>query len=73
MNLEYLDDPVIIERPLWWHLKRLQYTASGYGRKIPTTKMVKLNGRLYRIYCSIYSNCGSCWIQTKEGKVFIRM
>jgi hypothetical protein len=53
------------DRPLWWHVKGLQYTASGYGKAIPTRWMVKVDGRTYRVYCSIYSNNGTCYIKRK--------
>ena len=59
-----------IDKPLWWQLKGLQYTSTGYGRKIPTTKMLKMNNRLYRIYCCIFSNNGTCYICSK-GKEYI--
>lgn len=53
------------DRPLWWHVKGLQYTASGYGKAIPTRWMVTVNGRKYRVYCSVYSNSGTCYIKRK--------
>ena len=59
-----------IEKPLWWQLKNLSYTATGYGRKIPTTKMLCMNNRLYRIYCCIFSNSGTCFI-CSQGKELI--
>lgn len=39
-ELEFMD------APLWWHEKRLSYTASGYGEKIPTRRKVKAWGPL---------------------------
>ena len=56
--------------PLWWQLAGRSYTASGYGRKIPTSKKVKATGadgreRWYRVYCTIYGNNGTCWIDRK--------
>lgn len=55
--------------PLWWHTAGLQYTASGYGRKIPTSWMVKLPGsnRWRRVYCCIWSNSGTCYVPDKAG------
>jgi len=50
------------EAPLWWQSLGLSYTASGYGRRIPTTKMVKYDGKWRRVYCCIYSNSGTCYI-----------
>jgi mRNA-degrading endonuclease HigB of HigAB toxin-antitoxin module len=53
------------EKLLWWQVKGLSYTASGYGSKIPTRWMVTVNGRKYRVYCSVYSNIGTCYIKRK--------
>jgi len=52
----------LIDAPLWWQEKGLSYTASGYGRKIPTRHKVRYKGRLRRIYCCIFSNSGTCFI-----------
>lgn len=61
--------PFIVD-PLPWQLAGRSYTASGYGRKIPTFTKVKAKGadgreRWYRVYCTIYSNNGTCWIDRK--------
>lgn len=48
--------------PLWWHDKGLSYTASGYGKRIPTRYMVRFNDKWRRVYCCIYSNAGTCYI-----------
>ena len=50
------------EAPLWWHKLGLSPTASGYGRRIPMVYMVRLNGRWRRVYCCIYGNSGTCYI-----------
>jgi hypothetical protein len=60
------------ENKLWWQKKGLMYTSSGYGSKIPTRQMLKFKGRWYRIYCIIYSNCGSIYIISKGVKYYIR-
>ena len=59
------------DAPLWWQLKGLPYTASGYGRKIPTSKMVRLPSSSVwrRVYCCIYSNIGTCYVT--QGKDWI--
>lgn len=49
------------EKPLFHHLKGLQYTATGYGSKIPTVYMIRFDNRWYRVYCRIYSNIGHCY------------
>jgi hypothetical protein len=60
-NLEDLEHK---DSLLWWQKQGLSYTASGYGRKIPTSKMVRLPGdkRWRRVYCCIYSNIGTCYV-----------
>ena len=54
---------------LWWQEKGLSYTRSGYGRKIPTSRMVKLPGsdKWRRVYCCIFSNAGTCYVPDKAG------
>lgn len=52
----------VIIKPLWWQEKGLSYTATGYGKRIPTQYMVKFNGKLRRVYCKIYSNNGTLYI-----------
>ena len=60
--------------PLWWQLQGLSYTASGYGRKIPTVHMVRLPGspRWRRVYCCIYSNAGTCYVTQGKDWIVIR-
>lgn len=48
--------------PLKHHTQGLQFTASGYGKRIPTEHMVKLNWRWRRVYCCIFSNIGTLYI-----------
>lgn len=57
------------ERPLPHHMLGLQYTASGYGNKIPTSRMVRLPGsaRWRRVYCCIHSNAGTCYVMSPAG------
>lgn len=52
---------------LWWQDAGLSYTASGYGRRIPTCYQVHVNGRWRRVYCSIRSNIGTCYIGQSIG------
>lgn len=52
------------ESPLPHHKLGLSFTASGYGSKIPTDKMVKYNGRWRRVYVRIFGNSGTAYITT---------
>lgn len=57
------------EVPLWWQKQGLSFTASGYGGKIPTSRMVKVDGRWRRVYVACYSNLGTAYIV--KGKDWI--
>lgn len=47
---------------LWWQKQGLSYTASGYGRRIPTRYKVLFNSRWRRVYVCCYSNSGTAYI-----------
>ena len=61
------------EVPLWWQKRGLQFTASGYGHKIPTRQMVKIPGvnRWRRVYCCCFSNVGTCYVEQGENWIII--
>lgn len=61
----------LIERLLPWQRMGLTYTASGYGSKIPTGYMVNYDGRMRRVYCTIYSNAGTCWFMFRGKKMIV--
>lgn len=42
---------------------------SGYGDKVPTTYMVRYENRWHRVYCRIFSNSGSLYICTRDGRI----
>ena len=58
---------------LWWQKRGLSYTATGYGSKIPTAIMVWYSGRWRRVYCTIYSNSGTCWIVVRNERQIVIM
>ena len=47
--------------------------ATGYGRKIATDYMVRLDGRgpWRRVYYTIFSSIGSHWVTFEGGKLFL--
>ena len=74
--LTYLFDldpaATIFDRPLEWQRRGLQQTASGYGRKLTSTRCVRLSdGRVRRIYVTIYSNIGTAWINLNSQSFVI--
>lgn len=61
------------DSPLPWQERGLMYTATGYGRKIPTRQMIKVNGKWRRVYCCIFSSIGTCYIGNlfaKTGTIY---
>ncbi len=50
------------DTPMWWHERGLSYTASGYGRAIPSRYMVRWEGRWRRVYVCQISNAGTAYI-----------
>ena len=67
----YSEDLEYKDAPLWHHIRGLSYTRTGYGKKIPSRKKVKFQGRWHRVYCHIISNCGSNYILSKGGRIYI--
>lgn len=59
------------ESPLWWHGKGLSYTATGYGRKIPTRYMVRIRNRWRRVYACQLGNAGTCYIGKPDAWEYI--
>ena len=59
----------LVESPLWFHRRGLMQTATGYGRKLTTEWKLRYNGRLYRIYCCIFSNSGTYYICSKGKEI----
>ena len=51
--------------PMAHHLAGLNWTASGYGARIPMPYMVQVHGKWRRVYCRIYSNIGTLFIGRK--------
>jgi len=59
------------QKLLWWQKRGLMYTASGYGKKIPTSYMVKHASKWRRVYCCVYSNIGSIYIVSQGHTIFL--
>lgn len=64
-------DTQTITKRLWWQERGLMFTRTGYGRKVPTSHMIIFENRLRRIYCTIFSNNGTCWFQYKGKQIIV--
>lgn len=60
----------MILKPTWWQERGLHYTASGYGKKIPTQYVMKVAGRMCRVYCCIFSNIGTLYV-IRNGREWV--
>lgn len=54
-----------------WQAAGKSYTASGYGSKIPTSRMIKVGKRWRRVYCICWSNAGTCYVVEKGRRVVV--
>lgn len=68
LSLDGVRVPARVE-PLWWQERGLSYTATGYGGRIPTTYKVQVDGRWRRVYCAVWSNAGTCYIDGPRDPV----
>ena len=66
------DNPEQVQAvPLQWQEQGLQYTATGYGSKIPTRYKAFVDGKFRRVYCRIFSNIGSCFVMLGKEKQIV--
>lgn len=79
--IEYIEDDAytLITKEVARHGGILQQLPGqdqlGYGAKITTDRMVVFKDEpkvRYRVYCTCYSNAGSCWIIRKGQKLWLR-
>lgn len=63
----------LIYCPLEWQKKGLCETASGYGKKITTQYKIRHQNKMRRVYCHIFSNCGSLYVLIKGQRFYINI
>lgn len=47
------------------------YSQTGYGNKLPTSWQIRLHKRWHRIYVVCWSNCGSAYVRTSKGDLYL--
>lgn len=62
-----------LERPLSHHISGVSFTATGYGKKIPTRFVVLYKNRWRRVYCAVFGNSGSAYIEDKDKTIFVEV
>jgi hypothetical protein len=70
--IQYAEYTETRQRPLWYHLRGLQQTASGYGARLVSSREVFYAGRWRRVYITQYGNAGSAWIIVKGARFYLR-
>ena len=71
-GLKYLIYPATpVKDMLPWQKAGLIFRATSYGRKLPTSKVLHLFGRRYRIYVDQFSNAGTAYIVYQGEKVIV--
>jgi hypothetical protein len=74
-ELNYLVEGFVTkDAPLWFHTRGLSETASGYGGRLRSTKMLRINGEKVwrRVYVMCYSNSGTAYVNVKGEKWIVR-
>lgn len=68
-----IDSLEVKEAPMTHHRLGLSLTRTGYGSKLPTSRMVRIPGdnRWRRVYVTQYSNAGTCWIVVNGKRVIV--
>lgn len=61
----------LVHDPLPWQKAGLQQTATGYGGKLTLPYKIHYEGKLYRLYCTQYSNVGSVWFKVKGETIYV--
>ena len=57
--------------PPTWMGQGLVETVGGYGNRLNSGYKIHFNGRLYRVYVTIYSNIGTMWFKVKGRKIMV--
>lgn len=71
LNRINADKTELLWAPPAWLAAGLQETATGYGKRLNTGYKIKFNGRLYRVYCTCFSNCGTCWFVARGKRIIV--
>lgn len=73
--IRYLDRPFTVkDAPLWFHVRGLTETATGYGGRLRSARMIRIVGetRWRRVYVMQYSNAGTAYVRVKGDVLIIR-
>jgi len=63
----------LIDAPPEWMKRGKTETTSGYGSKLNSGFKISFNGKIYRIYTTIFSNSGTNWFVSKGRKIIVSL
>ncbi len=67
----YCDQSELVYSPPEWMRRGLQESRTGYGARLNSGLKIHYNGKLYRLYTTIYSNNGTTWFTVKGRKICV--
>lgn len=67
----YADRSELVYDPPAWMKNGLVESATGYGARLNSGLKIHYNGRLYRVYITIYSNNGTAWFKANGEKIIV--
>ena len=65
------DRSELVYDPPEWMKMGLQETRTGYGKRLNSGYKIHYNGKLYRIYVTIFSNAGTSWFTAKGKRIVV--
>ena len=71
LGLEDNSELECMDAPLPCHVGNYGFTATGYGKHVPTRRKVRAFGRWYRVYSTCYSNVASCYIKARGFTFYV--
>lgn len=67
----YADKSELVYDPPEWMKQGKLESKDGYGSKLNSGFKIHFNGKLRRIYVTIYGNAGTSWFMTKGRKIIV--
>ena len=62
----------LIDKPLWWHIKELRETTTGYGQRLTTRYCAKVQGEIpRRVYATCWGNAASAWFKVRGETIYL--
>lgn len=70
-RIDVASDNDFVDKPLPWQQRGLSQTATGYGKRLASSRCLWFNNRLHRVYVCCFSNAGTAYIESKGRKIIV--